>query len=366
MTSQTTKRRRGVILTATGLQKLQDAKVTVDQFGYRQTFEVLSDRTLLDPRTIAKIVERKERVDKRTLEQFFERLELQLNSDDYTTSTPAATTRIDLQEAIDVPVFYNRSKELNNLVHWVVQERCRLVAILGMGGIGKTALSVKLTQQIASQFEFVIWKSLRNAPPLKDILTNLVQFLSHQQETMLPDNLGTAISRLLVYLTQHRCLLVLDNAESILKDGVRAGCYREGYEEYGELLRQLAETRHQSCVILTSREKPKELKRLEGATLPVRSLQLSGLSESAARELFQAKGTFWGSEADWSALIQYYGGNPLALQIVAPAVKEYLNGDIAELIGYIKHGKFIFDDIRDLLERQFERLSALEQQVMYW
>ena len=37
-------------------------------------------------------------------------------------------------------------------------------------------------------------------------------------------------------------------------DKVLAGNYRKGYEDYGELLHQVAETRHHSCVILTSRE----------------------------------------------------------------------------------------------------------------
>jgi MinD superfamily P-loop ATPase len=35
-----------------------------------------------------------------------------------------------------------------------------------MGGIGKTALSVKLAKEIQSEFEYVLWKSLRNAPLL--------------------------------------------------------------------------------------------------------------------------------------------------------------------------------------------------------
>jgi len=42
------------------------------------------------------------------------------------------------------------------------------------------------------------------------------------------------------YLRSSRCLLVLDNGESILRSGERAGRYRSGYEGYGQLLRQMS------------------------------------------------------------------------------------------------------------------------------
>jgi hypothetical protein len=49
------------------------------------------------------------------------------------------------------------------------------------------------------------------------------------------------LSLLIRYLQQHRCLLILDNAESILQSGERAGQYREGFAGYGELLRRIGE-----------------------------------------------------------------------------------------------------------------------------
>ncbi len=62
-------------------------------------------------------------------------------------------------------------------------------------------------------------------------------------------------------------------------------------------------------------------------------------------------------------LIDHYAGNPLALKLVSQFIKEVFDGDIAE---FLKEGEMIFSDIRDVLDQQFERLSELEQEVMYW
>lgn len=268
----------------------------------------------------------------------------------------------DWGEAVESGAFYGRTTELTTLEQWIVQDHCRLVMLLGMGGIGKTALSVKLAQQIQDEFEYIIWRSLRNSPPLQDILTDLIKFLSNQQETDIPETVEGRLSRLTEYLRSSRCLLVLDNAETILRSGSHAGYYREGYEGYGQLLNYVAQAHHQSCLVLTSREKPKGLASHEGKTLPVRSLQLAGLTEAEGHKIFEDKG-FSGSQKEEKLLIEYYRGNPLALKIVATKTEELFDGNITQLI---EGNAVIFGDIWELLEQQVERLSALEKQIMYW
>jgi signal recognition particle GTPase len=80
----------------------------------------------------------------------------------------------DWGEAIDVSLFYGRTEELTTLEQWIVTDRCRLVTVLGMGGMGKTAIAAKVAAQVQHEFEYVIWRSLRNAPLLETLTCDLV------------------------------------------------------------------------------------------------------------------------------------------------------------------------------------------------
>ncbi len=268
----------------------------------------------------------------------------------------------DWGEAIDVSIFYNRIDELAQLTQWVQQDHCRLVTILGMGGMGKTSLSVKLAEQVQGEFDYLIWRSLRHAPSLPDLLADLISFLSNQQEVKLPESVDSQISCLMNHLRQHRCLLVLDNVESILQSGERTGRYRQGYEAYRQLLERVSDERHQSCLVLTSREKPAEIGIREGDKLPVRSLQLTGLPSSEGQKLLHEKGLIE-SDANCRELVEHYSGNPLALKIAAATIRSLFNGNIET---FLTQGAVVFGDISELLDQQLNRLSDIEQQVMYW
>lgn len=286
--------------------------------------------------------------------------------------------RQDWGEAIDTSYFCGRTQELAVLEKWIVQDRCRLVSVLGMGGVGKTALTVHCGELVQGEFKYLIWRNLRNAPPFEQLLTDLLEFLSQGEEIDFPKDSSSRLSCLMNYLRQHRCLLMLDNYESILDNNQEpagdsergaiasptplcSGRYRQGYQGYGQLLRRVAEERHQSCLLLTSREKPIGLASKEGDFLPVRALQLKGLEFAEGKQLLQSTGLSI-SDAASQQLIERYSGNPLALKSVATCVRELFNREI-DL--FLDQRSFIFGEIANLLDQQFSRLSILEQQVMY-
>src|SRR5262249_25328380 len=53
-------------------------------------------------------------------------------------SVPAGAGRQDWGEAPAVAAFHGRAAERDTLTRWLGAERCRLVGVLGMGGVGKT------------------------------------------------------------------------------------------------------------------------------------------------------------------------------------------------------------------------------------
>ncbi|NJO78348.1 MAG: hypothetical protein HC827_07335 [Cyanobacteria bacterium RM1_2_2] len=185
--SSKAKRDRGVILTTKGWQKLQQAMQAAaaeQNWGQRFTREQLSDRTRLSLQTIARILKREAAVDRLSIEYFLRGFELTLLPGDYAPPTAPfeelATRQDDLHQdwgdAIDVSIFYGRETTLAQLQLWLVEDKCRLVALLGIGGIGKSALAVKLGMQLQSEFDVIVWRSLQNAPPLEDFLKSVCNF----------------------------------------------------------------------------------------------------------------------------------------------------------------------------------------------
>ncbi len=110
------------------------------------------------------------------------------------------------------------------------------------------------------------------------------------------------------------------------------------------------------------REKPVAFAALESAAGPVHSLRLGGLPVNIVQTLLDGKGLH-GTPQAWAGLLARYSGNPLALKLAADPLRELFDGDIG---AFLQNEMGIFQDVRDLLDQQFGRLTLLERDLLYW
>ncbi len=288
---------------------------------------------------------------------------------------PGTPTLMDWGDAPEVRSMVDRTQEIAQLRQWIVTDRAKLVTILGMGGMGKTTLSVHVVEQLQAEFEVVLWRSLSHGPTLEMVLTDcLRRLMAHCPPTPNSGGAGDGFSEVgdslgdqfLQQIRDRRCLVVFDNFESVLTE--RSECY-------SQFLHRIGETRHQSCILITSREVPQSVLRLEGDR--VQTLFLTGLSETGGTDLlaqFLLQSSLSQSlsqsepidRVQLAEIVRHYAGNPLALKIVAPSIRDLLQGDITTFLSLMQQGSFWFADLQDLLERQVDRLSSSEREVMFW
>lgn len=295
------------------------------------------------------------------------------------TSTENRSPIIDLTDAPELTDFYNRTTELSTLKQWILKDHTRLITIYGFSEIGKSTLTLKLIEQIHNQFDYIIWRSPSNVPTLSVLKTELKEFFAQSQPNPLPTVLD--------YFRNSRCLLILDDLQTIFQSGQLAGEYLTEYKEYGKFFKQIARNHHQSCVILLSWEKSRDLATLEGKNRPARTLHLKGL-ESGAEEILRERGLT--DEERWPELINLYQGHPTWLNIIASTIVELFDGRVSLFLGdspqpdggpikidsfdsplvpptpqtWGESAEIFLGDLEPILESQLERLSELEQQVI--
>ncbi|MGB3669652.1 MAG: DUF1822 family protein [Phormidesmis sp.] len=256
-------------------------------------------------------------------------------------------------------VMYGYERALQELGQWLIEStgvggRSHLIGLWGLRGVGKTLLLEQAIAQSGVRFEGIIWRSLQDKPTLNELSTSLLASLGIATD-------GQATSHLLSLMTSRSLLIVLESAEAILQADSLAGDYVPGCEGYAGFFQSAANSR--SCVVLTGIEGPANWVRQGGygGSKQARSLLLSGLDQPDAIALLEAENL--AEPSHWPELTQRYQGHPLSLKLAARVIREMFNGRVE---AFLKQSPVLFNGIFQLLSPTFERLSALERDLLYW
>jgi predicted ATPase/DNA-binding SARP family transcriptional activator len=132
-----------------------------------------------------------------------------------------------------------RSLEMDEISDLLVDPACRLLTLIGPGGIGKTRLAI----EIARQYEGVLKEGVYFVP-LETVTTGDQVFIALAEafDLLLTDQ-SNPNGRLIDFLREKRMLLVLDNYEQLMNDG-------QGAQPLADILKQAPGVK----LLVTSRE----------------------------------------------------------------------------------------------------------------
>ena len=258
-----------------------------------------------------------------------------------------------------VGTFFDRTEELTQGTTYLIKERYPIVAIWGMG---KSVFAVRLVEQIADDYDYIFWRnlSLRSLPTLDNLIHDLISFFN-PQDTEKEGNHLSSIADLIEHFRRDRCLVILDNYESLFQSQTFAGYHQPNYESYGELIKQIAQTRHQSNLLIISRETPLELMSLVGDKLQNPMIILKGLTQNGINQLLTQKGIN-PDETTLNQLMKHSSGHPVALNQLAFTVQTLFDGNLPDLLK--QDTIFINEIMSNYLSKQLDRCSALEREII--
>ncbi|TRV66130.1 MAG: AAA family ATPase, partial [Microcystis panniformis Mp_MB_F_20051200_S9D] len=257
----------------------------------------------------------------------------------------------------DISQIYGREKELVLLKQKFFQNSppCKIIGILGIAGIGKTSLVCKLIEQIQEEFHHVIYWSFLNPPLPLEFLENISNIISQNISFKTEDKFKIKLVKLLKILAKYRCLLFLDNIDAIID--------HENYREYREILQAIGQSKHNSCLIITSRKIPQELESLAGNNTSTYFLELQGLDYQTGKQIFGDIDTFHGTEDEWQFLIQQVcHGNPLFIKSIALHIQRVHHNNLSD---FLEKGNLLIEDIEFIFNSYFQQLSDLEKAILF-
>ncbi|MEA5451837.1 ATP-binding protein [Leptolyngbya sp. CCNP1308] len=260
--------------------------------------------------------------------------------------------------APEIDVIFGRETELKALQRSILSEERRIVMLTGAGGIGKTALAVKLAKTLEKEHHYqVLWIAMSAAPSAESIIAQ-IQRLWGSQVTSPALTLEEQWQDLIQGMANTPWLVVLDGMETILEHHK----YTSEHQSYKSLFRQACETKHLGRFLVTSSQKVTNLCVLEDKGLPVKLCRLEGLSKCATGKLLEHLNVECKHAQDCEQVRRVYNGNPQFIRFFATSIREIFNG---KLIKFTELDTILLDEqMQLLLDMQLQCLSHLEKRIM--
>ena len=265
--------------------------------------------------------------------------------------------------APNIKNFVGREEEIKKLDSWSQEPDCRCIIVSGMVGCGKTTLVTKLAREIKDRYDYVVWVSLEQTPPLTTLLNNYLKLMHQQLEDRSEpkySELNFLLSEFIYCLQQRKILLVIDGLECVLQVSKANIYFKQEFEDYGQLLRSVVSTNHQSLLISTTRVRPKLLEYYGGNQAVF--LELQGLNPENTKMFFDTQNNIQLNEQKilfFSEILQY---NPQFLKIVNNHLDDFSENNIEQTIEEIS----MLEVIVSLLKLELSCLSDLEHEIIYW